>query len=76
MATFIYINKDTNQPGTQPWEWAESITDPADKQRVQEIFDIEYTRYTSGAEGVPSADFDTVFARYCAECNIEPREAE
>ena len=76
MSTYIYINKDTNQPGTQPYQWSESIADPADKQRVQAIFDIEYIRYTGGNEGAPSADFDAVFARYCAECNIEPRLAE
>ncbi len=77
MPIFIYINKDTNQPGTQPWEWSETIADPADKQAVQQVFNIEYQRMTvHNGEGVPSADFDTVFARYCAECNIEPREAE
>lgn len=77
MPTYVYINKDTDQPGVQPYEWSETIADPADKQTVQEVFDIEYKRMTvHGGEGAPSADFDTVFARYCAECNIEVREAE
>ena len=76
MTTYVYINKDTNQPGVQPYEWSESIADPADKQAVQEVLAIEFTRYTTDAGGAPSTDFDTVFARYCAECNIEVREAE
>jgi len=77
MPIYLYINKDTNQPGTQPYEWSESIADAADKQAVQAIFDIEYQRMTvNEGAGAPSADFDAVFARYCAECNIEPRLPE
>lgn len=62
-----HVNKVTREASPTLKQWIESLTDPADKQAMLDLYNDEVQRQ----DGPSTTEFATMFERYMAECNIE-----